>query len=713
VAGLLVATAGLVVAPNLSPVSLAGSSFEIDADANLVVDTGGNTDWASLAHTLSTDPEKRATDLTTGTNDNSYKGGVKEDTNCPDETTGSIPNNKSDLLTFHVYEEPGTGSHPGFLNLAWSRVTDPAGATLMDFEFNQGSLDLVADRCATGPNVIRRTGDLLIEYGLASNGTSATITKRTWTGSAWGPATDLSAPDAACGTVQNPLPCAEGRVNTSAITDANSDDIGARSVRTFGEASLDLRAIFTNGDCAGFGTATLKSRSSESFTSQLKDFISPIKVNIDNCGSITIAKETENGDDTFGFTTSGTGLSNFTLSDDGVRVFSNLAAGSYSVDEDITAAQTAAGWTLKDLSCTETGSGTSASENAGTGVATITLANGGDVICTYTNHRRLSPSITTSLVAGSQSGTDVSGSVGASVYDTATLSGATAGAGGTVTYTVYSNSACTQGAQAAGTKTVTGGAVPDSDALVFNTPGRYYWQAVYSGDADNFGATSACTSEQLLIRNNPTITTLLNNSSATLTVDVGSSVFDAATLSGASASAGGSVTYTVYSNNACTQGARAAGTVTVTNGTVPNSNTLAFNSAGTFYWQAVYTGDTNNDPATSACTAEVLTVQPKSPTATTAQDLLPNDTFTLSGGFNATGTVTFSLFAPGDATCSGTPAFTQAVALSGGNTASTTNTTFHAQTEGTWRWRVDYSGDNNNNGVTLACGVERFTIDND
>jgi hypothetical protein len=75
--------------------------------------------------------------------------------------------------------------------------------------------------------------------------------------------------------------------------------------------------------------------------------------------------------------------------------------------------------------------------------------------------------------------------------------------------------------------------------------------------------------------------------------------------------------------------------------------------------------------------------------------------------------VTFSLFAPGDADCSGSPAYTQAVALSGGNTASTTNTTFQAQTEGTWRWRVVYSGDNNNNGVTLACGHERFTVDND
>ena len=33
-----------------------------------------------------------------------------------------------------------------------------------------------------------------------------------------------------------------------------------------------------------------------------------------------------------------------------------------------------------------------------------------------------------------------------------------------------------------------------------------------------------------------------------------------------------------------------------------------FPIAGTFYWQAAYSGDINNAPATSACTDEVLTV---------------------------------------------------------------------------------------------------------
>jgi hypothetical protein len=90
--------------------SLAGSNFEIDDNANLKLDDAApSIDWGSLAHPNG--PELRSTDLATGQNDNSYKGGVKEDTECPGEVTGSIPNNKSDLLTFHVYEEAGVGAH--------------------------------------------------------------------------------------------------------------------------------------------------------------------------------------------------------------------------------------------------------------------------------------------------------------------------------------------------------------------------------------------------------------------------------------------------------------------------------------------------------------------------------------------------------------------------------------------------------------------------
>jgi hypothetical protein len=279
-----------------------------------------------------------------------------------------------------------------------------------------------------------------------------------------------------------------------------------------------------------------------------------------------------------------------------------------------------------------------------------------------------------------------------------------------VTYHAYAGAnTCTGTDLLNSTKWVTNGTVPDSDAFVPTAGGSYSFQAVYSGDSNNNGATSVCSTEQLLVKNNPSIGTALSATS----VVVGSSVNDTAALVGQTADAGGTVTYTVYNNTACTTGARDAGSVTVTNGNVPNSNSLAFNSTGTFYWQAVYSGDGKNNGATSVCTEEILVVNPKSPTNSTAQNLIANDSFALSGGFNPTGTITFNLYGPADAGCNGTPALTQTVNVNSGNgTYTTTNSSFIASSEGTWRWKSTYSGDSNNNPSTSSCGTERFTIAN-
>jgi hypothetical protein len=304
----------------------------------------------------------------------------------------------------------------------------------------------------------------------------------------------------------------------------------------------------------------------------------------------------------------------------------------------------------------------------------------------------------------------ISAAIGEPVHDSSTLTGATLNAGGTVTYTVYSDDQCSISIASGGTKNVTNGIVADSDSVSFTAAGTYYWQANYSGDVNNDSAMSACQSEIVTInQNSPSISTTLSATS----VNIGDSVHDSSTLTGATSNAGGTVTYTVYSDNTCTTSVASGGTKNVTNGSVPNSDDVTFNSAGDFYWQAVYSGDGNNQAATSTCIEEHLVVNKNQPSNSTAQNLLPNDSFTLAGATaNAGGSVTFNLYDPNDATCSGIPALTQIVNVSGNNTYNTTNSTFFASTEGTWRWLVSYSGDANNNGTTSACGVEQFTITN-
>jgi LPXTG-site transpeptidase (sortase) family protein len=92
-------------------------------------------------------------------------------------------------------------------------------------------------------------------------------------------------------------------------------------------------------------------------------------------------------------------------------------------------------------------------------------------------------------------------------------------------------------------------------------------------------------------------------------IATGGSAYDTATLTGTNSStAGGTVTYNVYSDIACTTLAQSSGPLPVIGGALPNSNSVTFSSAGTYYWRAAYSGDPLHQASASACRAEVLTV---------------------------------------------------------------------------------------------------------
>ena len=80
---------------------------------------------------------------------------------------------------------------------------------------------------------------------------------------------------------------------------------------------------------------------------------------------------------------------------------------------------------------------------------------------------------------------------------------------------------------------------------------------------------------------------------------------------------------------------------------------------------------------------------------------LIHDTATLSGGVAPTGTITFSLFGPNDATCTAAPAFTSTVTVAGNGSYASAN--FTPSLVGTYRWIAAYSGDAANAASTTAC----------
>jgi hypothetical protein len=106
-------------------------------------------------------------------------------------------------------------------------------------------------------------------------------------------------------------------------------------------------------------------------------------------------------------------------------------------------------------------------------------------------------SVTTSLSGGSQSGTSISVPSGTAVTDSAVLAGTNAAtASGSVTYSVYLDSACTVAVSTGTAEPITTlGSLPDSSPVALSGTGTYYWQAAYSGDAANGASASPCGSE--------------------------------------------------------------------------------------------------------------------------------------------------------------------------------------------------------------------------
>ena len=267
------------------PDSPAGTSIEIEGD--LVDGAAAGKDWASLGSALlncASNPKVGCDlDKPTGATDDSFGQGTKEDSPVPTVVSGSIPNNKSDLLRFYVSTERFVAND--FLYLAWERVQAPNGTTNMDFELNQSD-----QMSANGKTPVRTAGDILINYDLSKGGTQPTLGFHRWvtTGNAatvceasntvpcWGKGTQVLAGGASA-------------VNLSSVVDpilaAGQSSSRTLDALTFGEASIDLQTsgIFQSNVCLNFGQAYLKSRSSDAFTSEIKDFIAPISVSVTNC----------------------------------------------------------------------------------------------------------------------------------------------------------------------------------------------------------------------------------------------------------------------------------------------------------------------------------------------------------------------------------------------------------------------------------------------
>jgi hypothetical protein len=262
-----------------------------------------------------------------------------------------------------VYRE--TVGTTDFLHLFWHRVQEPSGTTNMDFEFNQSST-----LTSNGTTPVRTEGDLLIQYDLSQGGTNPQLFVAYWlTDASFNPPYQIPAwavTTANC-VSSNSFPCwgkranlttaglATGSINTTAIPSGEADGLGAISARTFGEASINFTTLLGTQGCTSFGSAYLKSRSSDSFTAALKDFIAPTAVNISNCAKVIIRKQTDPDGATtsFGFTkaftTAPSSVNTFSLTDGGVQTYNGVFFGTGLTVSENTPAPT--GWKFDRVDC--------------------------------------------------------------------------------------------------------------------------------------------------------------------------------------------------------------------------------------------------------------------------------------------------------------------------------------------------------------------------
>jgi hypothetical protein len=435
---------------------LPGSNFEGN-DGNLADGSGANDDvidWNSFAPLTwqGQAPDRTATkgpnadtsnwkvlgleDPVAGVPDDGFSGGTKQDADCATVKSASNAPDKDDLERIYLATKTtpvGTQDHT-FLALAWVRahLNTITSSTHVGYEFNKfDGLDDVtgqpsaAELCnINDPNglVKRSTGDMLVVYDFDKTltGNAPSISIRRWVTTGAGTQCDV-AKNVPCWSTPQTLGAnaTEAAVNTEDASGAANPVVDAIApvppdtldTNEFGEAVIDLTAagVFTQGQCAGFGQVGAVSRTSgETAKAAIKDLVGPRDFSLNNCGQLTIIKQTSprgiNQEFKFSASANFTGSTlscdetkagppaetptSFSLNDNGnsgqsnsaanTNVCTNVSQGTYTFTE-LAPPDNPSNYDLT-ISCNNSGG-----SQTGARTASITVTAGSNTTCTFTN----------------------------------------------------------------------------------------------------------------------------------------------------------------------------------------------------------------------------------------------------------------------------------------------------------------------------------------
>jgi hypothetical protein len=405
------------------------SNFE-SGDGNMIVDTTGNNDWASVQ---SNADYVHVTDKSNSTADDSFTSGQKQDTTCPDVSGHKNPP-KDDFTDVASFDETNGDNHT-FLYGATIRYAANGNAS-ENVELKQ------SDSQCTGSDLnVRTAGDKLIAIDYLSGGTKVNFHVLTWIedSSGFDPTPNVTPADDIAGTCfvgSDSPPCwsstvqtlsanaAEGLASQSDIAAGDNPISGKALVAgQFAEFGIDLSAagIIPANSCEGFAQTVWESRASgSSFVSTTKD-IAIENHSISNCAQLTVIKQTDPRgiDQKFSFTSDlpdtdsggvectsggGAGIQSgaFCLNDSGnsgdvgstnaadnstenTVTETDLLPGDYNVTE----GDNPTGFSFDSVTCTGGGANAVTQDPNNSKHVTISLAANDNVVCVYVNNQQL------------------------------------------------------------------------------------------------------------------------------------------------------------------------------------------------------------------------------------------------------------------------------------------------------------------------------------
>ena len=202
--------------------------------------------------------------------------------------------------------------------------------------------------------------------------------------------------------------------------------------------------------------------------------------------------------------------------------------------------------------------------------------------------------VVTSLAVAPASGTE-----GGSVDLSATLTAVGSGLSGkTIDFSLDGNSVGSAVTTSDGSATLANVGLTGISAGTY--PGEI--TASFAGDTDDEPSSGSNTLTVIGVPTVSSTVTDLGRGSAWAGTEVaGATAQDTATVTGDGGTPTGTVTYTLYDNATCSSPAAGTGTVTLSGGDVPASSVTPALEAGSYSYQAIYSGDASYTSRTGGC----------------------------------------------------------------------------------------------------------------